>query len=157
LLGLIETQVIAIEADIAKLYDNWFIETCDEWVVPYIGDLLDERQLRTVARDAQQTALFTQRGYVANTLGYRRRKGTYALLEKLAQDVAGWPCVAVEFFQWLATTQHVNHVRPTNLRTVDVRDPGPLELVDGPFDTASHTLEVRGADHGGKYNVPSVG
>ncbi len=157
LLGLIETQVTAIEADIAKLYDNWFIETCDEWVVPYIGDLLDVRQLRTAARDAQQTALFTPRGYVANTLGYRRRKGTYALLEKLAQDVAGWPCVAVEFFQWLATTQHVNHVRPTNLRTVDVRDPGPLELIDGPFDTASHTLEVRGADRGGKYNVPSIG
>lgn len=157
LLGLVETQVIAIEADIARLYDNWFIETCDEWVVPYIGDLLDVRQLRAAATDAQQTALFTQRGYVANTLGYRRRKGTTALLAKLAQDVTGWPCVAVEFFQRLATAQHVNHVRPTNRRTVDVRDPDPLELVDGPFDTAAHTLAVRGVNRGGKYNVPSIG
>ncbi len=158
LLGVIERQVQAIENDIAQLYDNWFIETCDDWVVPYIGDLLDVRQLRPIQTDAASTTLFTPRGYVANTLGYRRRKGTRALLEKLAQDVAGWPCVAVEFFQLLTTTQNINHVRPGNLRTVDVRDPAPLELIGGPFDSATHTLEVRHAASGrGKYNVPSIG
>lgn len=158
LLGLLEKQVVAIEEDIQRLYDNWFIETCDEWVVPYIGDLLQARQLRPIPTDARNTALFSTRGYVANTLRYRRRKGTRRLLEDLAQDVAGWPCVAVEFFQALQTTQNVNHVRPENRRTIDIRNPEPLELIGGPFDRATHTLEVRHASsERGKYNVACVG
>ena len=40
LLEVISPELDRIEDDIAGLYDNWFIETCDEWVVPYIGDLL---------------------------------------------------------------------------------------------------------------------
>ena len=40
LLRVIAEQVNIVESDIRKLYDNWFIETCDDWVVPYIGDLI---------------------------------------------------------------------------------------------------------------------
>ena len=40
LLRVLSTQANVLERDIARLYDNWFIETCDDWVVPYIGDLL---------------------------------------------------------------------------------------------------------------------
>ena len=40
LLRVIAEQVNVVDADIAQLYDNWFIETCQEWVVPYIGDLV---------------------------------------------------------------------------------------------------------------------
>jgi hypothetical protein len=36
-----------IDQDIANLYQNWFIETCAEWVVPYIGDLLGVPPLST--------------------------------------------------------------------------------------------------------------
>jgi hypothetical protein len=38
LLRVIAEQVDLVENDIAQLYDNWFIETCEDWVVPYIGD-----------------------------------------------------------------------------------------------------------------------
>ncbi len=38
LLGIIAEQVEVLENDIACLYENLFIETCDQWVVPYIGD-----------------------------------------------------------------------------------------------------------------------
>lgn len=37
------------------------------------------------------------RAWVANTLAYRRRKGTALVLEQLARDVTGWPATAVEF------------------------------------------------------------
>ena len=57
LLALIESEADRIEGDIAGLYDNWFIETCDAWVVPYIGDLLGVRGLSTTTESA-----FTQRG-----------------------------------------------------------------------------------------------
>jgi hypothetical protein len=40
LLRVIAEQVIVTEQDIAGLYENLFIETCDDWVVPYIGDLV---------------------------------------------------------------------------------------------------------------------
>src|SRR5262249_24215657 len=40
LLGVIAEQVDLVENDIAQLYENWFIETCEDWVVPYIGDLI---------------------------------------------------------------------------------------------------------------------
>ena len=40
LLRVVAEQVNVVEEDIARLYENWFIETCQEWAVPYIGDLL---------------------------------------------------------------------------------------------------------------------
>src|SRR3954447_7597061 len=52
LLAVIEGELTRIETDIDELYDNWFIETCEEWAVPYIGDLLDIGGLH----DIQQTA-----------------------------------------------------------------------------------------------------
>jgi hypothetical protein len=105
LLSILAEQARVVEEDIARLYDNAFIETCDEWVVPYIGDLLGVRPLHSVGGNA------SLRAYVANTLAYRRRKGTAPVLEQLARDVTGWTARAVEFFQRLGTTQHVNHVR----------------------------------------------
>jgi hypothetical protein len=153
LLAVIEGEADRIEGDIAGLYDNWFIETCDAWVVPYIGDLLGVRGLLTTTGGA-----FSQRGYVANTLAYRRRKGTAAVLEQLARDLTGWPARAVEFFARLATTQHVNHVRLAAPATIDVRSAHAAQLVGTPFDTAMHTGEVRHVDNGrGRYNVPYIG
>ena len=153
LLAVIERELRTIEADVEGLYDNWFIETCAEWVVPYIGDLLGTRHLIPV-----EEGTFSQRALVANTLAYRRRKGTAAMLEQLARDVTGWPAKVVEFFGLLATTQHVNHVRPANRCTLDLRDTNSLELLNGPFERAAHTAEVRHVDNGrGKYNIPNIG
>lgn len=153
LLAVIEREVQRVEDDIAGLYDNWFIETCDEWVVPYIGDLLGVRRLAPV-----EEAGFSRRGYVANTLGYRRRKGTAAVLEQLARDVTGWPARAVELFAHLATTQHVNHVRLGAPATADVRDATALQYVSTPFESLTRTADVRHIDNGrGRHNVPNVG
>ena len=153
LLAVIEDELRLLEGDIARLYDNWFIETCDEWIVPYLGDLLNVRGLLPVENGA-----LSQRALVANTLGYRRRKGTAAMLEQLARDVTGWPAKVVEFFERLATTQHLNHLRPTNRGTLDLRDTDAIELLNGPFERAAHTAEVRHIDNGrGRYNVPNIG
>ena len=43
LLGVIGEQVDAVEDDIAQQYANWFIETCADWAVPYIGELIGYR------------------------------------------------------------------------------------------------------------------
>ena len=101
---------------------------------------------------------FSQRAYVANTLAYRRRKGTAAVLEQLARDLTGWPARAVEYFERLAATQHVNHVRLAAPATVDIRSAYAMQFVGTPFETAMHTGEVRHIDNGrGTYNIPNVG
>jgi len=153
LLAVIESELRIIEEDIAGLYDNMFIETCDEWVVPYIGDLLRVRGLH-----AAKPGGFSQRAYVANTLMYRRRKGTAAVLEQLTRDTTGWPTRVVEFFQRLITTQHMNHIRPHNHATIDLRDAKALELVGGPFEQTQHTADVHHIGTGrGRYNIPNIG
>ncbi len=151
------TAVLAAEADVVDrdigvLYDDLFIETCRPWVVPYIADLLDVRGLYAVAPGTA-----SQRAYVANTIGYRRRKGTLAVLEQLAYDVTGWRAKAVEFFQLLATTQYAKHLRLGNIRP-DLRDADGLELLDGPFERSAHSAEVRRIPTGrGRYDIPNIG
>ena len=58
LLAIVEEQLDLLEADVERLYDDWFIETCQEWVVPYIGDLLGVRGLlpRSRARRSASAA-----------------------------------------------------------------------------------------------------
>ena len=46
LLTVIAEQLGVIEENLAQLYDDQFIETCAEWVVPYIGDLIGYRSLQ---------------------------------------------------------------------------------------------------------------
>jgi hypothetical protein len=153
LLTLIEQQYDALDQDITGLYENWFIETCAEWVVPYIGDLLGVRPLNATA-----AGTFSARAYVAHTLDYRRRKGTAAMIETMARDVTGWPARVVEYFQILSTTQYMKHLRPSNAATVNLRKTDALELLSGPFETIAHTADVRHiASHRGRYNIPNLG
>ncbi len=154
LLTIMGDELARIEDDIAGLYDDWFIETCAEWVVPYIGDLLGVRGLHQLT----EVDDFSQRAYVANTLRYRRRKGTAPVLEQLARDVTGWPAHAVEFFERLATTQHLNHVRLYSPATASLRQAVNLELTGGALETVNHTAEVRNIVPGrGRYNIPNIG
>src|SRR5262245_30577340 len=117
LLRVIAEQVDLVEADIAQLYENWFIETAQDWVVPYIGDLIgytpvheagEAGDVRTPRGEARNRILIPRRE-VANTIRYRRSKGTVALLEELAMAVAGWPARAVEFYRLLGVVQNINY------------------------------------------------
>ena len=154
LMAIIGEELSGVEADIAGLYDNWFIETSDEWVVPYIGDLLGVRGLNTIEN---QNGAFSQRAYVANTLYYRRRKGTAFVLGVLAGDVSGWPAHVVEFFELLQTTQYMNHLRSFN-GMPDLRQVNQLNLLNTPFDSLPHTADVRHiGNRRGRYNIPDIG
>lgn len=153
LMALIEAQLLDIEADIDQLYDNEFIETCEDWVVPYIGDLLGVRHLQNLDPNT-----YSQRAYVANTLAYRQRKGTATVLEQLARDVTQWTARVVEFFERLSTTQYLNHIRLQNHRTPDLRDTNALELIATPLETANYSGEVRRVNsRRGYYNIPNIG
>jgi hypothetical protein len=154
LMAVLEEVLKTLEEDIEGLYDNWFIETCSEWAVPYIGDLVGTSLLHTAKGDSTVSA----RAYVANTIQYRKRKGTTAVLEDISRDITGYDAKAFEFFQYLPTTQNINHLRQWNQRTPIIRNPDPIELIDTAFDTAAHTLDVRSIKKGqGYYNIPNMG
>ena len=168
LLRVISEQVNLVEQDIGQLYDNWFIETCEDWVVPYIGDLIGYQPVHEAGEPSPATTpqgrlrnrILIPRREVANTIRYRRRKGTLALLELLANDVAGWPARAVEYYPLLGWTQAMNHLHPDRGRTVDLRNNTALDRIDTPFDPLAHTIDVRriNSRHSrGRYNIPSVG
>jgi hypothetical protein len=157
LVDVITDQVNVLAESLEQLYDDEFIETCAPWVAPYIGDLIGYRTLHGVVPQIAST-----RDEVANTIRYRRRKGTVSVLEQLAADVTGWPAHAVEFFELLATTQYMNHVRLHAAATADLRGEARLELSGafqaGAFDTFAHTAEMRRiSSRSGRYNIPNVG
>jgi hypothetical protein len=174
LLAVVADQISVLEDNLAESYADLFIETCADWVVPYIGDLVGTTPLFDSARAAiDGTAPVYQglagpsfvmletlrsRADVAKTIHYRRSKATRPMLEGLAADVTGWPAFAAEMFQRLRWTQCVrNHLRPSSLGTPDLRDPNPLDVLDGPFDQASHSIDVRRPTPSkGWYQVPNV-
>lgn len=177
LLGLIGAQVGEVEQGIWQHYDDLFIETCAEWVVPYIGDLVANDLLYDASRhDDARTAgrLFGElarndlrapvgvrvRADVAQTIAYRRRKGTPAMLEELARNVTGWPVRLVECFELLDWPQHLEHLRP-RAALLDVRSPERCERASGPFSDAVRTVDVRlpriGASSGSVVAVGAPG
>ena len=98
LVARIGAQVSVVRRSVDRLWADQSIETCDDWVIPYIGDLLDANLVSGDARG--------QRLEVAKTIHYRRRKGTLAVLEEIARDVTGWEAHVVEAFRRLARTRH---------------------------------------------------
>jgi len=152
LLAVVAEQLALMEEDLAQLYDDQFIETCADWVVPYIGDLVGYRKLHPVA-----PGVGSPRAEVADTLALRRGKGAAATLARLARDVTGWEAYVVEQFQRLATTQYLNHPNLNAPAFTDLRHAEPLERFGGPFERQLRLAELRSpACRGGPANIPNI-
>ena len=158
LLEVVQRQAAIVEDDVEQLWDDFFIETCRSWVVPYIGDLVGNDLLYDAGRipqsetaselfddlassDLRPAVAVPVRADVARTIEHRRRKGTVPMLEKLARDVTGWPARVVELYALLGRTQHVDHLRAGGA-WADLRSPDRADRVDGPWDELAHTVAV---------------
>ena len=144
-----------------RLWDDLFIDLADNWVVPYLGDLLATRMVSALNPRGQRVD-------VAKTIYYRRRKGTLRVLEELISDITGWEGKIVEEFRRLGRFRHGLDPAPGPLAGLftgtppgglaDLRRPAGAELADGPFDEFHHTPDVRrprGRD--GRYAIPKLG
>ncbi|HEU4881971.1 MAG TPA: hypothetical protein VFT45_07000 [Longimicrobium sp.] len=136
LLGVLEEPYRAVEDDVRALYEDWFVETCAPWLVPYIGDLVGVRDTLD-----PHGVIPTVRARVANAVAYARRKGPAWVLAHVARDVTGWPARVVESFPRLAVTQDLADVHPRRGRTADLRAPAAAEA-GTPFDGMARTVEV---------------
>ena len=175
----IGAQATVLRRSIDRLWEDQSIETCDDWVIAYIADLLATNLVASL--DARG-----QRLDVAKTIYYRRRKGTLAVLEEIAADITGWDAHVVEFFRRLGRTRH--NFDPPLTRAADTTDPAgtlALELEEGllgewthtgagvwadlrnrygssladtAYDEFFHTADFRrGVDQVGWYNIPRLG
>lgn len=157
----------AVHENITALHDDLFIDSCDDWVIPYIADLLGTSHLKGDPR--------TLRADVADTIPLRRRKGTLSAIERLAQNLTEWPARAVELRVNLGWTQHLNHQRPDRGGlppygqpdvdrntprfggTVPVRDPAMLSMLGTAFDPYAYTADFKKADDGARHiNLPNL-
>jgi hypothetical protein len=163
-------QMAIVRRSIDRLHDDQSIELCDNWVIPYLGDLLATNLVANL--DARG-----QRLDVAKTIYYRRRKGTVGLLEELAADITGWNARVVEFFRRMARTRHqydppigrdrilavIEGLVGTRSGTpagglADLRN-RPAALSSGTaFDEFFHTADLRrGRQLLGWHNIPKLG
>jgi hypothetical protein len=99
LVNRIGLQAAILRRNNDRLWEDQSIETCDDWAIAYMADLLATNLVASL--DARG-----QRLDVAKTIYYRRRKGTVAVLEEIATDITGWNARVVEFFRHLSRTRH---------------------------------------------------
>ncbi|HMQ35029.1 MAG TPA: hypothetical protein PKD53_30200, partial [Chloroflexaceae bacterium] len=84
LMRVVGEQAAHLRQDLEALWDNFFIETCEDWAVPYLAALVGTNLL---ARPVGQSSRLD----VRNTVRWRRSKGAPAMLADLAADISGWP------------------------------------------------------------------
>ena len=160
LVEVLAEQAAVLRRSHDRLWEDQFIELCQNWAVPYIGDLVATRMVSALNLRGRRTD-------VAKTIYYRRRKGTLRVLEELISDIAGWEGKAVETFRQLARARHGLDPRPAPLAgrfsgappggTADLRRPRAATLVGSPFDETFHIADVRrhaGVD--GRYAIPKL-
>ena len=153
LTNVMEREMRLVKDDIQRLYDNWFVDTCQEWALPYIGELLGVRDIMD-----EKSIITSQRRRVANSVRYRRRRGIGAALEDIVYDVTGWHARVVEFFENVSITQSMTAAHPGKWLSVDFRDKPAMEQAGGPFDSSVHFADVRKPeDDKGKYNISNIG
>ncbi len=157
LLMVIQEQLSIVADDLDQLYDDQFIETCAPWVIPYIGDLIGYQSVRGIA-----PSIDNPRAEVADTISFRRRKGTVLVMEQLARDATAWGAHAVEFFRVLSDTQYMNHIRLQNHYAPDVRNWKTGLYLETGFDRTAHKVDVRRiasvmSTEQGRYNIQNIG
>lgn len=146
IIELLGQQAAIVRRSNDRVWEDQYIELCNEWAVPYIGALLGTRML-------SDQNLRGRRVDVAKTIYYRRRAGTPKVLEELITDISGWDGVMVESFTRLARARHGLDAKPVPLAgritgtlpggTADLREASGSELADGPFDEYYHTPDMR--------------
>jgi hypothetical protein len=169
----IAAQAAILRRSIDRMWEDQSIETCDDWVIAYLGELLAVNLV--AALDARG-----QRLDVAKAIYYRRRKGTLPLLEELTADVTEWPARVIEFFRRLGRTRHgldpaigvsngtkalqqaqglvgVHTGTPAG-GYADLRNAAGASRAQTAFDEFAHTADVRrGSGRTGWHNISHLG
>lgn len=142
-------EAARLRAQIDRLGQDFYIDSCQDWVIPYIADLLDTG------------IIFNQgarnRADVKNTIKWRRQKGTLAGLEDITSEIGGWGAHAVEMRERLVWSQNLNHRRLQAIHAVDLANGSRLARLRTPFDLSCRSVDFRPANEiAGAYQTGNV-
>ncbi|MEM1032345.1 MAG: phage tail protein [Myxococcota bacterium] len=133
-LHVLAAPLAAARQNVDELHADLFIDSCADWVLPYLGEMIG---VTLVFPDAE-----TNRRDVRGTMAWRRRKGTPWVLQEMGSELSGRMAVTQEGWKRLAMTQDLRLLRLQ--RTVpDVRPIVLAEQVEGPLDNTFHALDPR--------------
>lgn len=160
LVEILAEQAAILRRSHDRLWEDQFIEFCNDWAVPYIADLVGTRLVSALNKRGRRVD-------VAKTIYYRRRKGTLRVLEELISDITGWEGKVVENFRRLGRTRHGLDPEPLPLAGrfsgtmpggwADLRQQRASELTGGPFDEFHHTADMRQhSGVNGRYGIPKL-
>ncbi len=137
LMRVISEQAQFLQQDIEHLYDNWFIETCQDWVVPYLGELVGFRRGRRMGEPSDTnspTVTLLQKIYprreVSRLIDTRKRKGTLDVFQDLSFNVAGWHAFAQEDLLSLVVSTVAEYRRDAAKMARSVEWPRPAVAID---------------------------
>jgi hypothetical protein len=120
LIGALADEYRALHAHVDALYDDFFIETCRELLVPYIG----------AGIGVSAPAAEHNRAWTGRVVAFRRRKGTLAAAARAAAAATGWAILTHEGFERTAHTQSMLAPRPDRGRISDLSASDPVRGVD---------------------------
>ena len=143
---VIAEQAAVLRRSIDRLWEDQYIETCDDWVISYIGELVGTRLLSKLNPRGR-------RADVAKTIYYRRRSGTLRILQELVFDITNWEGKVVEQFRRLGRFRHRLDPPPRSYSGretgtqpggwADLRSVYGAQLANRPFDEFHHTPDFR--------------
>lgn len=143
-----------IDREIDALYDSMFVETAPEGSLSDIAALVASEPVRPLPAGSG----LSQRTLIANTVRYRRGKGTARVLEALSADVGGFGAVAVEYFMRLARLQHLIDVRAERPTTALLVPGTTAARTATGFDVLPRLVDFRSiARAAGRHHVRHVG
>ncbi len=145
-LSLVADELWRVRALINQQYDDFFIDTAQDWVLPYLAELVGTEVLYSGAIAQMPDISRRNRDDIKNTLRWRRQKGTLAGLQDVAQHVGGWGAHAVEMFERTAWLQNLTHIKHNATFAVDLRNGEALARTVTPFSTARRIADLRTAD-----------
>ncbi|ALJ13620.1 hypothetical protein [Sphingopyxis macrogoltabida] len=154
LLQILAGGFAEVDAEIDTLYDGMFAETAPEAMLADLAALIAAEPLQPLPEGTGQS----MRAYIANTLRYRRGKGTARVLEALASDAGGFGAAAVEYYARLARLAHMADIRPERPALAAPVAGGTAAATATAFDRLARLVDVRSiARAGGRHHVPNVG
>ncbi len=139
LIASIAGQYAALRSAVAGLYDDVFLETCADRLVPYFAEELGITDLVPVGLPG-----LSGRSWVGSVLGLRRRRGTLGALVGAARATSGWAVYVAPPAQGLARTQALAHLDLSAGRLLDLRDSAALAEIGAPWSRSARSVALGG-------------
>lgn len=155
-LAALDASARALERDIAGLYADLFVETCQDRLLGFFADRVGValQEIGPRVTDPLQ-ATSSRRRQVLDALYERASKGTLGGLERVASAVTGWPLRAVEDAAWVVATPNLRRPWPAPALP-DLRDGAGLAAT-GRVYAGAPVAALADVRRGGSHRSTPVG